>query len=33
LGGGRGMGYFLENGFKSGVHMVDTPEKVKEVAE
>ena len=28
LGGGRGMGYFKETGFKSGVHIVDTPKKV-----
>jgi len=33
LGGGRGMGHFLENGFKSGVHIVKTPEEVKQVAD
>jgi succinyl-CoA synthetase beta subunit len=33
LGGGRGMGYFKENNFKGGVHIVDTPEKVRELAE
>jgi succinyl-CoA synthetase beta subunit len=33
LGGGRGLGFFIENGFKGGVHIVDTPQKVKEVAE
>ena len=24
LGGGRGLGYFKENNFKSGVHIVDS---------
>jgi len=28
LGGGRGLGHFKETGFKSGVHIVDTPAKV-----
>lgn len=28
LGGGRGLGYFRENGFKGGVHLVKTPEEV-----
>jgi hypothetical protein len=28
LGGGRGMGYFKENNFKGGVHIVKTPEEV-----
>lgn len=28
LGGGRGLGHFKETGFKSGVHIVDTPDKV-----
>jgi succinyl-CoA synthetase beta subunit len=32
LGGGRGLGYFKETNFKSGVHVVDTPEKAREVA-
>lgn len=32
LGGGRGMGYFKENGFKGGVHIVKTPKEVEEVA-
>jgi len=32
LGGGRGLGHFRETGFKSGVHIVDTPEKVGELA-
>ena len=25
-------GIFLENGFKSGIHIVDTPEEVRDVA-
>jgi succinyl-CoA synthetase beta subunit len=33
LGGGRGLGYFKENNFKSGVHLVKTADDVKEVAE
>lgn len=33
LGGGRGMGYFMENNFKSGVHIVKSPEDCQEVAE
>jgi succinyl-CoA synthetase beta subunit len=33
LGGGRGLGYFKENNFKGGVHLVKTPEEVAEVAE
>lgn len=33
LGGGRGLGYFKENGFKGGVHIVKTPEEVEKVAE
>jgi len=32
LGGGRGFGYFKENAFQGGVHIVDTPEKVREIA-
>lgn len=32
LGGGRGLGHFKETGFKSGVHIVDTPEKVGNIA-
>merc|ERR1712166_681648 len=32
LAGGRGMGHFKETGFQGGVHIVDTPEKVKTVA-
>jgi len=33
LGGGRGLDYFKENNFKSGVHIVKTAEEVQEVAE
>ena len=33
LGGGRGQGYFKENGYKSGVHIVKTAEEVQDVAE
>jgi succinyl-CoA synthetase beta subunit len=33
LGGGRGLGTFKENNFKGGVHIVDKPEKVQEIAE
>lgn len=33
LGGGRGMGTFLENQFKSGVHIVKTAEEVRDVTE
>jgi succinyl-CoA synthetase beta subunit len=33
LGGGRGLGYFKETGFKGGVHIVKTPEEVQQVAE
>ena len=32
LGGGRGLGHFKETGFKSGVHIVDSPAKVGELA-
>ena len=32
-GGGRGKGYFKESGLKGGVHIVNTPEEVKEVAQ
>jgi succinyl-CoA synthetase beta subunit len=32
LGGGRGMGHFPANGFKGGVHVVDTPEQARDVA-
>jgi succinyl-CoA synthetase beta subunit len=32
LGGGRGLGHFKETGFQGGVHIVDTPEKVKDIA-
>ena len=32
LGGGRGLGHFKETGFQGGVHLVDTPDKVKTVA-
>ena len=32
LGGGRGLGHFKETGFQGGVHIVDTPEKVKGIA-
>lgn len=33
LCGGRGKGYFKENNFQSGVHIVNTPEEVKEVSD
>jgi succinyl-CoA synthetase beta subunit len=33
LGGGRGLGYFKENGYKGGVHIVKTPKDVEEVAD
>ena len=33
LGGGRGLGYFKENNFKGGVHLVKTPEEVQQVAD
>ena len=33
LGGGRGLGHFRENNFKSGVHIVKTAEDVQYVAE
>lgn len=33
LGGGRGLGYFKENNYKGGVHLVKTPEEVQQVAE
>jgi succinyl-CoA synthetase beta subunit len=33
LGGGRGLGTFRENKFKGGVHIVQTPEEVEEVAD
>jgi succinyl-CoA synthetase beta subunit len=33
LGGGRGLGTFKENGFKSGVHIVNSPQAVQTVAE
>ena len=29
---GRTQGYFRENGFKGGIHVVHTPEAVREVA-
>ena len=32
LGGGRGLGYFKENGYKGGVHIVKTPKEVEDVA-
>ena len=32
LTGGRGLGHFKETGYQGGVHIVDTPEKVKEVS-
>jgi succinyl-CoA synthetase beta subunit len=32
LGGGRGLGHFKETGFQGGVHIVDSPDKVKTVA-
>jgi len=33
LTGGRGLGYFKENNFKGGVHMVKTPDAVQEYAD
>jgi succinyl-CoA synthetase beta subunit len=33
LGGGRGLGYFKENNYKGGVHIVKTPEEVQTVAD
>jgi succinyl-CoA synthetase beta subunit len=33
LGGGRGLGHFKETGFQGGVHIVDTPNKVKDIAQ
>ena len=33
LGGGRGLGEFIENKFKSGVHIVKTAEEVQDVAD
>ena len=33
LGGGRGLGYFMETGFQGGVHIVKTPEEVQAIAE
>jgi succinyl-CoA synthetase beta subunit len=33
LGGGRGLGYFKENNFKGGVHLVKTPDQVQEIAD
>lgn len=33
LGGGRGLGYFKENNFQSGVHLVKTAEQVQQVAD
>ena len=32
LTGGRGLGHFKDNGFKGGVHIVDTPDKVQNIA-
>jgi succinyl-CoA synthetase beta subunit len=32
-GGGRGRGYFKENNYKGGVHLVKTAEEVQQVAE
>ena len=32
LGGGRGLGHFKETNFQGGVHVVDTPEKARDVA-
>ena len=29
--GGRGLGFFKENNFQGGVHVVSTPEQVREV--
>lgn len=33
LGGGRGLGYFKETGFKGGVHICKTADQVQEIAE
>ena len=33
LGGGRGLGYFKENNFKGGVHLVKTADDVQQVAD
>jgi len=33
LGGGRGLGYFKENKFQGGVHIVKTPEEVVEITD
>jgi succinyl-CoA synthetase beta subunit len=33
LGGGRGLGYFKETGFKGGVHIVKSPDQVKQIAD
>ncbi|KAF4735393.1 beta' subunit [Perkinsus olseni] len=33
LGGGRGRGYFKENGFQGGVHIVNSPSEARRVAE
>ncbi len=33
LGGGRGLGSFKENGFKGGVHIVEKPDEVKDIAD
>jgi succinyl-CoA synthetase beta subunit len=33
LTGGRGKGHFKENKFQSGVHIVNTPEEVKDISE
>jgi succinyl-CoA synthetase beta subunit len=32
LVGGRGLGHFKDNGFQGGVHIVDTPDKVQNIA-
>ena len=33
MGGGRGRGYFKENDFKGGVHIVKTAEEVQKIAD
>ena len=33
LGGGRGLGYFKENNFRGGVHIVKTAEEVQDIAD
>lgn len=33
LGGGRGLGHFKETGFQGGVHIVDTVDKVWNIAD